>query len=245
MLLLALLNLEFLPIHRWKKVGRIVDLNFFPVKSCAPIKKQTVTCHEIGVKDDEFFDRCFIVSGNNRQVTARTYPKMVLIRPKIVGNILTLSAPEKNDLVIDLDELKHKKISAKVQCWTSTKVSGIDVGDDAAEWISEYLVGKKESCRLLYYPYSYATKGKEDRDKIYKAFLPSDAGTYHDVTSYMIMNQASIDDMNTRLDHVVKPLQFRPNFVVEGPDAYDEDSWKWVRIGDVIFRAIRPCTRWV
>lgn len=229
-------------LNRWKKVGKIVDLNFFPVKSCAPIKEKSFNCHQLGIIDGEFFDRCLIVSAKNKQVTARIYPKMVLIRPKIDGDKLTLSAPEKQDFVIDLEEVKKKDITAQVECWYS-KVNGIDIGDAAAQWISEFITGKKDSLRLLYYPYYHPTKGKSDKDKKYKHFLPSDAGTYHDNTSYMIINQASMDELNKRLDHVVKPLQFRPNFVVKGPGAYAEDTWKWVRIGDVIFRVSKPCTR--
>lgn len=33
------------------------------------------------------------------------------------------------------------------------------------------------------------------------------------------------------------------NFVVKGAEPHDEDSWDWVKIGDIIFRNIRPCTR--
>lgn len=70
----------------------------------------------------------------------------------------------------------------------------------------------------------------------------------HDATSYMLMNQASVDDLNSRLPNdcgVVQPLQFRPNFVVKGPEPFAEDKWKWVRIADsAVFRAVRPCTRY-
>lgn len=66
----------------------------------------------------------------------------------------------------------------------------------------------------------------------------------HDASSYMLMNKASVDQLNYHLIEPVKPLQFRPNFVVEGPEAYQEDTWKWVRIGDdVILKNVRPCTR--
>ncbi|TGC83070.1 hypothetical protein C9F04_15120, partial [Salmonella enterica subsp. enterica serovar Wilhelmsburg] len=37
--------------------------------------------------------------------------------------------------------------------------------------------------------------------------------------------------------------QFRPNFVVSGVAAWEEDSWKVLRIGDVIFDVVKPCSR--
>lgn len=87
-------------------------------------------------------------------------------------------------------------------------------------------------------------KGKSQYDKNNKSFRHEDGGAYHDDTSYMLINQASVDDINTHLDHIVKPLQFRPNMVIKGPNAYDEDNWKWVRIGDTVtFRSLKPCLR--
>lgn len=57
------------------------------------------------------------------------------------------------------------------------------------------------------------------------------------------MNEASIADLNTRLEDQVTPLHFRPNFIVKGAEALDEDTWDWIKIGPVIFRNVKPCTR--
>ena len=37
--------------------------------------------------------------------------------------------------------------------------------------------------------------------------------------------------------------QFRPNLVVSGASAWEEDSWKVIRIGDVVFDVVKPCRR--
>ncbi|KAM7347789.1 uncharacterized protein YcbX-like [Cochliomyia hominivorax] len=62
----------------------------------------------------------------------------------------------------------------------------------------------------------------------------------------MLMNLASVEDLNTRLPNSVDPLQFRGNFhlKMDKNEAYAEDKWQWVRIGDeAIFRKVAPCTR--
>lgn len=213
------------------------------MKSCAPVKRNSFDCNLLGLEYESLFDRCFIISRNGKQTTARVYPKMVLIEPKVVGNQLVLSAPDKPDFILNLDELRGGTINDKVECWYS-KVKGIDAGDEVANWLSEYIVDKPGEFRLLYYPYSYPTKGVAKKDRVYKPYKNDDAGTYHDKTSYMLINQGSIDELNSHLDHVVKPLQFRPNLVVKGPKAYDEDNWKWVKVGEnVVFRVLKPCTR--
>lgn len=241
-----LFSLNFNPlviISRWKQVGEIIDLNCFPVKSCAPVKRKSFECHNLGVEYEGLFDRGFIVSRNDKQATARSYPNMVLIQPKVEGNKLILSAPERSDFVLDLDELRKQPARSKVECWYS-KVIGIDAGDKVADWLSEFIVGKPGVFRLVFYPHTYSTKGVGKSDRKYKAYRNEDAGSYHDKTSYMLINQGSIDKLNSQLDHVVKPLQFRPNLVVNGPGAYAEDNWKWVRVGEnVIFRVLKPCTR--
>ena len=39
--------------------------------------------------------------------------------------------------------------------------------------------------------------------------------------------------------------RFRPNLVVSGCEAYAEDDWKKIRIGDITFRIVKPCSRCV
>jgi len=68
-------------------------------------------------------------------------------------------------------------------------------------------------------------------------------GAYPDETSFSLMNESSIADLNTRLDEPVTSQNFRMNFMVKGPVAYEEDKWDWVKIGNVILRNLRPCTR--
>jgi hypothetical protein len=65
----------------------------------------------------------------------------------------------------------------------------------------------------------------------------------------MIINEASVRDLRGKLpeESICTPLQFRPNFVATGNELkpYEEDEWKWVRIGDqAIFQCVKPCTRY-
>lgn len=60
----------------------------------------------------------------------------------------------------------------------------------------------------------------------------------------MMVNEGSLAELNSRLEDKVTAQHFRPNFVVKGPVAFEEDYWKWVRIGEnVVFRNVKPCTR--
>lgn len=71
-------------------------------------------------------------------------------------------------------------------------------------------------------------------------------GSLHDASSYMLFNETSLADLNGRInpETPVEAVQFRANFVVKGPEAYSEDDWSWIRIGQhVTFRNVKLCTR--
>ena len=62
---------------------------------------------------------------------------------------------------------------------------------------------------------------------------------------FLLISQASLDDLNGRLGEPVPMLRFRPNLVVEGCEAFAEDGWRRIRIGDIEFRVAKPCSRCV
>jgi hypothetical protein len=59
----------------------------------------------------------------------------------------------------------------------------------------------------------------------------------------MVLSEASLADLNARLDEPLPVNRFRPSFVVDGCDAYAEDTWKRFRVGNVEFRTAGPCSR--
>jgi uncharacterized protein len=72
---------------------------------------------------------------------------------------------------------------------------------------------------------------------------------------YLIISQASVDDLNARgrswaHEHMgtwaeIPMDRFRPNIVIAGGEVYQEDGWKEITIGDVRFALVKPCARCV
>ncbi|XP_034245744.1 mitochondrial amidoxime-reducing component 1-like [Thrips palmi] len=94
--------------------------------------------------------------------------------------------------------------------------------------------------RLAFFPLE-----RTDRAGRGPALSRSVSGIYADNTSYHAVVSASIDALNEKLEVPVKALNFRPNFVVEGPPAFADDSWQWMRIGQAVFKTVMPCGRCV
>lgn len=233
----------FIVTFRWRKVGEISDLLAYPIKSCGWIRIDDFDCETIGVQKKNIRDRTFmVVNAKGQFVTARQYPKLVQVMPEIVGDFMTLSAPQMPDVQVNISEL-FSRAPIKANVW-GENVDAADAGDVVAEWFSRFILEKADGLRLVFYLSSSPTRDVREKNKAFKTAIRADTGALHDATSYMLINEDSVAELNTRIEHDVTPLQFRPNFVVKGPAAFDEDKWKWVKIGDdVIFRNVKPCTR--
>jgi uncharacterized protein YcbX len=69
--------------------------------------------------------------------------------------------------------------------------------------------------------------------------------SFADAYPFLIIGQSSLDDLNSRLEEKLPMNRFRPNFVFDGGEPYEEDNWKKFKIGEVIFEAVKPCSRCV
>lgn len=226
-------------------MGEITDVVVFPVKSCGPIFMDKIDCGIIGPEVGHLRDRVFVVtrSTTGEFISARTYPKMVRIIPKLEGDKLTVIAPEMKAMVINISKLYELKSLVNVKIWKDD-AECVDCGDEAAQWFSKFILGENEGLRLLFYPSGNPKPIINDKKYLFEQAEQKDTGALHDETSFMLMNQGSFDDLNTKIEKKVSPLQYRPNFVVKGPKAWEEDSWKWIKIGDTTtFRNVQPCIR--
>ena len=183
-----------------------------------------------------------VVTAAGEFITARKYPKMVLVQPIIDGDIMALNAPGMHQIMIHFEVLKQKTPTQAVVWDESVKV--IDAGDGAAHWFSKYILEEESGLRLVYYPSTVPTRDVRVKNKVFDTAIRDDTGSLHDATSYMLINESSVAELNTRVENSVEALRFRPNIVIKGPGAYDEDKWDWIKIGDeVVFQNVKPCTR--
>ena len=60
---------------------------------------------------------------------------------------------------------------------------------------------------------------------------------------YLIISQASLDDLNARLEIPLPMERFRPNIVINGGEPFQEDHWKEITVGTARFALVKPCGR--
>jgi hypothetical protein len=112
----------------------------------------------------------------------------------------------------------------------------IDEGPSVAEWLTAFLAVR---CRLVRFP----DDAKRRVDPEYAG--PNDEVGFADGFSFLLTSCASLDDLNQRLAAPLPMNRFRPNIVVSGGEAFEEDRWKRIRIDGITFAVVKPCARCV
>jgi uncharacterized protein YcbX len=63
----------------------------------------------------------------------------------------------------------------------------------------------------------------------------------------LIASEASLANLNAKLESKGQPSvdidRFRPNIVLDGVDAFEEDYAKDLRIGEALMELVKPCVR--
>ncbi|XP_075982565.1 mitochondrial amidoxime reducing component [Anticarsia gemmatalis] len=228
----------------WKQVGYLKRLYVYPIKSCAPVLLNQGECTSLGMRVGWLRDRVLMIvdAKDNNFITARVYPELLKVQPTIKNAILTLEHPSMEKIEINLAEVMVTQKQMNATVWKA-EVPVYDCGDEVNKWITKFLARPDMNFRLVYYA-AQKCRPKVGAPKVFTKWRKSDTGIFPDELAFNLINEASVDDLNTRLNDVkVNETYFRPNFLLTGAQAYDEDNWKYLKIGENIFEVIKPCTR--
>ena len=205
-------------------------LFFYPVKSLRGIALERAPLDQRGIHFDRHW---MVVDGAGRFLTQRQHTRMALIRTALTPGGLRLSAPGMADLDLAFEPAEKRRL--EVQVWRD-QCEAVLVGEAADRWLSQFL---DTEARLVYMPDST----QRAVDPTYAA--AGDRVGFADGFPLLLISEASLADLNSRLEQPLPMLRFRPNLVVRGCEPYAEDSWRRIRIGDSTFRVSKPCSRCV
>ncbi|XP_053239114.1 mitochondrial amidoxime reducing component 2-like isoform X1 [Podarcis raffonei] len=219
------------------RVGAVSSLAIYPVKSCQGLPLESAELTKLGVRSGDLRDRFWLViKEDGHMVTARQEPRLVLVSVNCENGLLILNAPEMKELTIPITAPKNNPV--KTCRVFGLDIQGRDCGDEVAHWFTTFL--KSEPYRLVHYETNMAPRKCE---KIHKPFQPNDEVPYSDCAPLLIISDASMEDLNSRMEKKINMRHFRPNITVSGCGAYEEDTWGKVIIGDVELREVMACGR--
>ncbi|ELV10021.1 MOSC domain-containing protein 2, mitochondrial, partial [Tupaia chinensis] len=177
-----------------------------------------------------------VIKEDGHMVTARQEPRLVLVSITYENNCLILEAPGVDQLVLPTKLPSSNRLH---DCRLfGLDIKGRDCGDEAAQWFTSFL--KTEPFRLVQFETNM--KGRISR-KIEPAIVQNYQVAYPDCSPILILSDASLTDLNTRMENKAKMENFRPNIVVTGCDAFEEDTWDELLIGDVEMKKAMSCPR--
>lgn len=210
----------------------ISEINIYPIKSLAGISVEAAMVEERGLRFDR---RWMLTTPDGMFFTQREFPRMATLSVWIEedGGGLGVAADRFGDVFVPMDADTDKR--QMVTIWGSVCEAEV-YGAALNEWFSDVL---GTNCQLVKMP-------DDSRRSVNPRF---DRGgnivSFADGYPFMVLSEASLADLNSRLETPLPMNRFRPNLVVAGADAFAEDDWKSVRIGDADFRSTKLCERCV
>uniref|UniRef100_A0A3B3QAL9 Molybdenum cofactor sulfurase n=1 Tax=Paramormyrops kingsleyae TaxID=1676925 RepID=A0A3B3QAL9_9TELE len=217
----------------------------YPVKSCAAIEVTQWAVGPLGLLYDRLW---MVVNINGVCLSQKQEPRLCLIQPSIhwACKELCLHATGMKPLSIPLEGNKQNpgvKVFQSKVC--GDRVQSVDCGDEAADWISEFL-GKP--CRLIQQSPGFIRGMKRDHAK------PVAGLSLVNEAQYLMINMASVKFLKEHINERQGPeaenldiqqliARFRANLVVMGAEPFEEDNWKHVVIGDLVFQVTDLCAR--
>lgn len=208
---------------------RVSALHLFPVKSLRGHSVERMALDRRGPVWDR---RWMVVDDRGHFVTQRQHHRLALIDVTLGAQDLVLKAPDMPELCLERNTAQEGS-PVMVQVWSS-HVRALNLGRDAAQWLSSY-IGKP--LHLVFMP-------ETTRRQVHPAYNLGDSTVgFADGFPLLLIGQASLDDLNARLEHPVPMIRFRPNVVVSDSAAFAEDGWRELRIGGVRLSVVKPCGR--
>ncbi len=213
----------------------IARLFVYPIKSCAGVEVQEAVLTETGLDLDRAW---MVVDAEGEFVSQRELPQMALVKVQLKVYEVVLRAPGMLALHLAIDAVEQP---VRARVW-SDEVAAYDMGDVAAQWFSDFL-GRK--LRLVRFDPDHRRladmKWTQGLEAPYQ---------FSDGFPLLVVSEGSLGDLNRRLDAAghgaVGIERFRPNIVLAGLEAHDEDRLDVIRISageEVQLRPVKPCTR--
>ncbi len=233
----------------------IARLFVYPVKSCAGVEMTDVVLYDTGLD----YDRAWmVVDAEGVFVSQREQPRLALVTPQFRRGELILRAPGMLALHVNLDGVEG---AVKVEVWDD-QVPAYDMGDTAAQWFTDFL-----SLTEAGLPGAGAAKMRLVRFDPEHNRLASKKWTgtvdapyqFADGFPLLVTSTASVEALNAKLaaaGHAAVGVErFRPNIVLAGLQAHDEDRLQSYRIAtsdtasghqgppEVALKPCKPCAR--
>jgi uncharacterized protein YcbX len=209
---------------------KVKDIIIYPIKSIGGIHLQTANCTEMGL---EFDRRMMLADSNGQFITQREFPILSTLGAKLEKDGFVFYDKNNEDNLLRLPHAAQLMEEDQVKVWNH-EFKARKLASEFSNWFSDFVNEKV----FLY-------KMTEESLR-YKSLIKAPGKTklsMADGYPYLMLSEASLNDLNNRLDHPVDMDRFRANIVLEESQACEEETLDKITVGSVAFRMIKPCAR--
>ncbi|SFX78650.1 MOSC domain-containing protein [Marinospirillum alkaliphilum] len=197
----------------------------YPVKSCQPQSLDHAWVESRGLEGDR---RYLVTDLDGQFITARSFPRLVQLQAKPVADGLHLAAAGQPDLHLRVADFPQQY--RPITIWKQ-QLDARHCGEQVDAWLTRFL---GHPCQLLYFDEQTQRPIKDQ---------PDQQVSFADAYPLLLTSTASLDWLQQHCPIPIQMQQFRPNLVISGADAWAEDGWQRVRVGDITFAVHSPCER--
>jgi len=209
-------------------LARIASLHYYPLKSARGIELERALLTDAGFSEDR---RWMLVTHSGRFITQREVPRLALIRPWLSSSELVLRAPAAPEICIPFARQGER---CSVSVWNES-CAAFDEGDEVARWLEDFL---QRECRLV----RFDPAQRRLSSRTWTGEIEA-ANRFSDGFPLLLVNLASLEDLNARLAQPLPVNRFRANIVLEGLAPYEEDRIDELECNGVRLKRVKPCTR--
>lgn len=223
-------------------------IRVYPLKGAGGCDLTETGLDAFGIPGDR---RWMLVRPDGSFVSQRTHPRLALVRVKSGGRIppggeekagegpstrqgmggswYSVEIPGADPFFLEVPDT-HDWVEARVHKDRVSVLGGFQAED---RLFSEFL---GEECRLVFLP-------AEVLRPVDPKWAPGHRVSLADGYPFHLVSEESLADLNGILKTPVSILRFRPNLVVGGGEAWEEDLWRTLRIGEMELDLVKPCAR--
>lgn len=205
----------------------------YPIKSLAGESLTQISTTRRGLLHDR---RWMLVDEQGKFVTQRVHSCLALLKVSVQGDEqdhqLTVHFPSGKSLSIHSHQMNRAQ---EVTVWSDTvsaKAGECDLNAALSDFLGlpVQLVFMPEQCERQIDP-TFASQGQ--------------SVSFADGFPLLVTTTASLQAVSELCQRPLDMRRFRPNLVLSGAQAWQEESWRKLRIGEVELALVKPCTRCV
>lgn len=206
---------------------QIEQLYIYPVKSCKGIALESSLTTETGLEYDRQYMLAVEKDAGLEFITQRQYSRLSLVETSIDWDSKVILIRYGNDCLQFPCCLIETLPQVKVRIWKD-----VVLAKDASKFLRPSLKSFLGLDKELYLLYRQELRDVKRNAPTSEILHRDPKAAFVDYYPVHFLQQASLEDLNTRLEKPIGFERFRPNVVVSGGKAWEEDKWKLLEINN-------------